>query len=76
MPGARHWVPAPSTTTPGSVVPVTVARVTSSDDAATARIGRPDEAAITRHLRRLGTAYPGFTFSYATLGQSEQEVST
>jgi hypothetical protein len=39
----------------------------SGDSVTTA--AQPDEAAITRHLRRLGTAYPGFTFSYATLGR-------
>ena len=30
---------------------------------------QPDEAAVTRHLGRLGVAYPGFTFSYAALGR-------
>ena len=38
------------------------------DVTAAAATGQPDEAAITRDLRRLGTAYPGLTFSYATLG--------
>jgi hypothetical protein len=30
---------------------------------------QPDEGTVTRHLRRLGSAYPGFCFSYATLGR-------
>jgi hypothetical protein len=29
----------------------------------------PDATVMGRHLRRLGAAYPGFTFSYVTLGR-------
>src|SRR5215472_13720395 len=37
--------------------------------AMTDRPAQADEVAITRHLRRLGIAYPGFMFSYAPLGR-------
>jgi hypothetical protein len=45
--------------------------VTDSDNTATVRIERTDEATVTRHLRRLATAYPAFRFSHESVGRKD-----